>query len=597
MSGKPEQAALVFLSSKKYLAASLLVAVAVYALGFLVTYPTWLLTVEVAVTVLALFVFGSMKYRIDKNALTYGAALVIVATFFHVAPNQHSSVYAGLQELAAWAKTDLLSLQKLEKLIHADTLLFIFGLTFFVNAVTQTRLLETVGLAVLRRSKGNVARTIGLLGALVAFLSGILDGVSMIGLLIRVYLIVLLLAKADDDQLIYVVMLSTAITTVCGMWLAYGEPPNLIMKANLYPVLNDAFFLRHCLPAAVGSYFIVLFNLHRRLRRYHIKLSAIDIFEEQAADVRFLQTEKYGELLSPLEIVEEHRATLAATTDAVRALLHQGSPLGPALLQAGVDRAERLHILGRYLSPELAQPADRYYSAEGEERNEHLAEIKEILKERGTKRRRAQKAALLSFIPFVLLLVWHASDHSVPLFCSSAAGFICALAAIIPYRRMTKSALGEAMHESREYLFLVPLFLSISLLQRAGTFDELGALLRSGTEAFGRLPLALGQFVGCTVLSALLDNNVVADFAGRALQGLDIAAVYLYALAQIAGYAVGGCLTHIGSAQSIIAFSIIIRQIKPEFTPWMWVRSMAGLVGELALWMLVIITIQAWFLS
>ena len=217
MSGKPEQAALVFLSSKKYLAASLLVAVAVYALGFLVTYPTWLLTVEVAVTVLALFVFGSMKYRIDKNALTYGAALVIVATFFHVAPNQHSSVYAGLQELAAWAKTDLLSLQKLEKLIHADTLLFIFGLTFFVNAVTQTRLLETVGLAVLRRSKGNVARTIGLLGALVAFLSGILDGVSMIGLLIRVYLIVLLLAKADDEQLIYVVMLSTAITTVCGM--------------------------------------------------------------------------------------------------------------------------------------------------------------------------------------------------------------------------------------------------------------------------------------------------------------------------------------------------------------------------------------------
>jgi hypothetical protein len=40
-----------------------------------------LLAAEVFATILGLFVFGSFKYQIHKNALTYGMALVIVATF------------------------------------------------------------------------------------------------------------------------------------------------------------------------------------------------------------------------------------------------------------------------------------------------------------------------------------------------------------------------------------------------------------------------------------------------------------------------------------------------------------------------------------
>ena len=43
--------------------------------------PVSLLAAEVFVTILGLFVFGSFKYQIHKNALTYGMALVIVATF------------------------------------------------------------------------------------------------------------------------------------------------------------------------------------------------------------------------------------------------------------------------------------------------------------------------------------------------------------------------------------------------------------------------------------------------------------------------------------------------------------------------------------
>ena len=43
--------------------------------------PVWLLAAEVLATILGLFVFGSFRYQIHKNALTYGMLLVIVATF------------------------------------------------------------------------------------------------------------------------------------------------------------------------------------------------------------------------------------------------------------------------------------------------------------------------------------------------------------------------------------------------------------------------------------------------------------------------------------------------------------------------------------
>ena len=89
--------------------------------------------------------------------------------------------------------------------------------------------------------------------AIVALASGVLDGVSMIGLTIRTLVIILLLAAAPTADIRHAVMVCTTVTTICGIWLAYGEPPNLIMKANLYPSLGNAFFLIYCAPVAVAS--------------------------------------------------------------------------------------------------------------------------------------------------------------------------------------------------------------------------------------------------------------------------------------------------------------------------------------------------------
>ncbi len=99
--------------------------------------------------------------------------------------------------------------------------------------------------------------------------------------------------------------------------------------------------------------------------------------------------------------------------------------------------------------------------------------------------------------------------------------------------------------------------------------------------------MAFAQFLGCTFLSAILDNNVVADFASRALEGLDIALVHLFAMAQIAGYALGGCWTHIGSAQSVVAFAFIRRDIDDRYTPVQWIKEMTPVILQ----MLVVITV------
>ncbi len=154
-------------------------------------------------------------------------------------------------------------------------MLFILGLTFFVSVIAQTRLLEGLTFSLLRRNRGNILSTVIAVTAVVAVASGVLDGVSMIGLTIRTLVIILLLAAAPMADIRHAVMVCTTVTTICGIWLAYGEPPNLIMKANLYPRLGNAFFLIYCAPVAIASYLVVARHIRKRLRgrqvesRYH----------------------------------------------------------------------------------------------------------------------------------------------------------------------------------------------------------------------------------------------------------------------------------------------------------------------------------------
>jgi hypothetical protein len=209
------------------------------------------------------------------------------------------------------------------------------------------------------------------------------------------------------------------------------------------------------------------------------------------------------------------------------------------------------------------------------------------------RRKRAQWIGVLAVLPFVAMLIVHGIDHDVPLFLASFAGFAVAVAGIAGIPKMRALALREARQEYAEYYFLFPLFLSITLLTKAGFLSEVERLISYGVQTVGQAHMAWAQFLGATFLSGILDNNVVADFGSRALRHMDISALHLFAMSQIAGYALGGCWTHIGSAQAVVAYAFIQRDVDEHYTPIQWITEITPVVLEMLVLVSVLIYLES----
>ena len=570
------------LSSTWFVGACAVAAIAVVVAGRYVALPVWLLAAEVFATILGLFVFGSFRWQIHKNALTYGMLLVVVATFSQIATSTWH-VEIAQHGWIAWTQEHLLTFRGLDDLVHADTMLFILGLTWLVSVIAQTRLLEGITFFMLRHNQGAILPTVVAVTAVVAVASGILSGVSMIGLTIRTLVIILMLAAAPVSAIRYAVMVCTAVTTICGIWLAYGEPPNLIMRANLFPHLDDLFFLRYCLTPAIASYLMIAWQLRKRLGRRRIDLDNLDIIDAKVADVRFLQASRHGEVMTPIELVEGHVDALGDRAQPVLARIRGGESLGLALVHEDVEVDVRRLLLGHFVNDELADGLDRHYLyvAAGRDEDALMAELalEEVIEATSKVRRRAQWIGALSLAPFAVLLILHAFNPGMPLFLASVAAFFVAALGIAHIPKMRGLAFREAYQEYAEYYFLFPLFLSITLLTSAGFFDAMRTVVLQGIDVLGRSHVAFAQFAGSTFLSAILDNNIVADFASRGLIGLDTKVLDYFAMAQIAGYALGGCWTHIGCAQSVVAFAFIQRDVDERYTPLQWIKEMTPVIG------------------
>jgi len=600
VSTTPQPAAVVMLSGTWFLAGCAVAAVVVWVGGRFAPTPVWLLAAEVLATILGLFLFGSFKYQVHKNALTYGMLLVIIATFCGLATSTwHAEIAA--RGWRFWMAEHLLSFRGLDDLIHADTMLFILGLTFFVSVIAQTRLLEGLTFLLLRRNRGAILPTIIAITLVVAFASGILDGVSMIGLTIRTLVIIMMLAAAPVASVRYAVMVCTAVTTICGVWLAYGEPPNLIMKANLYPNLGNAFFLRYCAPAAVASYLVIAWQLRGKLGGQRIDLENMDVLDANAEDVRFLQASRHGEVMTPVELIEGHAADLGGRASQVIERLRNGESLGIALIRADVSEPTRRDLLAHYVTEELADGLDTHYVLDNagmyEEAFRAELAVDDVLAAMAKVRRRAQKIGALAMAPFAAMLVVHGIHHEIPLFLASFAGFLTALPGIARIPKMRALMMRDAMQEYAEYYFLFPLFLSITLLTTAGFFDQMQSLIRHGIETLGQSHVAYAQFLASTFLSAILDNNIVADFASRGLHGLDTGVLQLFAMSQIAGYALGGCWTHIGCAQSVVAYAFIQRDVDEHYTPVQWITDITPVIIKILVVLTVLIYLESAILT
>jgi Na+/H+ antiporter NhaD/arsenite permease-like protein len=542
---------------------------------------THFIVLELFLTIGALFLFGSIRYRISNNALTYGALLIIFATFYPHSSIQKEINSGGLGPFLYHTTPHLFSLSYMEKLLHADTMLFILGLTFFVSVIAQTRMLEAISMRILRFTHGQVFKTVAIIITLVAIASGIMDGVSMIGLTIRVLVFILIMAKIDSIHVEYIVMISVIVTTVCGIWMAYGEPPNLIIKSNLG--LPDSFFLLYTMPLAVVTLILVVVSLYRRLAHVLIPMNELDLLERHIADIRFYQVQRMGKMIEPDLALHAYDDRLGDKREAVWALYHEGHYPIEAMILAGIDPAMVLSWIEAFLGPQWGEPLYAYYlsRSEGTLGGDSLKPVAAHLTTIERQRKRAAFWSQIAFIPFIALLVLHAASHTIPLFLSSAVGFFVAAIGMLPYPQIKRRMFHDAVHEYKEYLFLFPLFLSISMLAAVGFFDVLKGGVTEGVALIGVIPVAEIQFILSALLSAVLDNNVVADFASRAIVGMPD--LFLFAAAQIAGYATGGGLTHIGSAQSVIAYAYILRHINRDFTPFLWVRAVWKLIGVITL--------------
>ena len=89
--------------------------------------PVWVLAAEVLATILALFLLGSFKYQIHKNALTFGMS---ARHYCHVFQARYVRMACGDPERpdgGIGLNMNLLSFHGLDDLIHADTMLFILA--------------------------------------------------------------------------------------------------------------------------------------------------------------------------------------------------------------------------------------------------------------------------------------------------------------------------------------------------------------------------------------------------------------------------------------------------------------------------------------
>ena len=247
------------------------------------------------------------------------------------------------------------------------------------------------------------------------------------------------------------------------------------------------------------------------------------------------------------------------------------------MVRADVPEPTRRLLLGHYVSDELADGLDRHYVYDAAGRYEEAMQRRtggrRSARGDGARvRRRAQRIGAFALVPFVaLLIVARASTPTCRCFWHRSPAFLAALPGIARHSEDARARAARGAAGYAEYYFLFPLFLSITLLTSAGFFDVCSADRARASRRSGRRTSRSRSSSGSTFLSAILDNNIVADFASRGLHGLDISVLHFFAMAQIAGYALGGCWTHIGCAQSVVAYAFIQRDVDEHYTPVQWI--------------------------
>jgi hypothetical protein len=68
-------------------------------------------------------------------------------------------------------------------------------------------------------------------------------------------------------------------------------------------------------------------------------------------------------------------------------------------------------------------------------------------------------------------------------------------------------------------------------------------------------------------------------------------------MSQISGYAIGGCWTHIGCAQSVVAYAFIQRDVDDRYTPVQWIRDMTPVIIQILVVLTALIYLESALLT
>ena len=351
--------------------------------------------------------------------------------------------------------------------------------------------------------------------------------------------------------------------------------------------MSNAFFLFYGAPVAIASYLVVAWQLRRRLGGPRVDLDNMDVIDANAEDVRFLQATRHGEVMTPVELVEGHAADLGEpgpTGHRAPAQRRVARPRDDPGGRSGADAPRCCWDTSSARSLPTASTATTCTMPPGEFEEAFHAEqaVDEVLAAMAQVRQRAQKIGAFALVPFFGMLIVHAvyneraavpgvvRRHSSPRCLASRAS-----------RKMRALALREARQEYAEYYFLFPLFLSITLLTSAGFFDVMQSLVaarhRDARPGACRRSRSFWAARFCRRSSTTTSWPILRPAACTASTS---AVLHFFAMAQIAGYALGGCWTHIGCAQSVVAYAFIQRDVDEHYTPVQWIREMTPIVVQ-----------------
>jgi len=113
------------------------------------------------------------------------------------------------------------------------------------------------------------------------------------------------------------------------------------------------------------------------------------------------------------------------------------------------------------------------------------------------------------------------------------------------------------------------------LLQKAGFFDSMAVILKGCIDKLGVSLIPSFNFAGACFLSALLDNNIVADFASRALHGLETGNVALVRHGADSGFTRQGDVGPTSDRpQSVWHMPLFGREVDERYTPVQWMKLM-----------------------